>query len=180
MHNMRLEFEQQARRICGERIARVRYFEIAYEDGKPRWRREFGDVLDFGLDLETSNGRAFQVTWDSRFFAYGLSLQEGHLEEHLSAAAVWDVTEESRWSQVVNQTVRDVAVYWSEVESDGSVTCYPQDMALIFESGAKVFLSASQYVEDTDELFGMSDEVAVIFDEETAERYQVGKCACAP
>jgi hypothetical protein len=174
MHTMQLDFEQQARRLCGERIVRVRYSEIDYGDGKPGWRHHFGDVLDFGLELETSTGRIFHVIWDGRFFAYGLSLQEGDLAKHVTSAAVWDVTEESRWAQVINQAVRDVAVYWSEVETDASVTCYPQDIALIFESGARVILSASQYLEDTDQPFGMSDEVTVIFDEENAKRYRVG------
>ena len=53
----KLEYEEVAQRLMGERIQRVDYFEIDYEGGKEYWNADSAfDSLDYGLDLEMASG----------------------------------------------------------------------------------------------------------------------------
>lgn len=74
---------EHARRLIGSEIDRVRYINIDYERdqraaeligprvivddvewSEPTWQFPDCDSIDFGLELETRDGRLFSVTWD--------------------------------------------------------------------------------------------------------------------
>ncbi|WP_146448588.1 hypothetical protein [Bythopirellula polymerisocia] len=49
----------------------------------------------------------------------------------------------------------------------------PQDVKLAFTCGKHIYLSASQYVDTSDSLYGMSDDNLVVFEEAVAKKYRV-------
>lgn len=171
------DFENIVMRLQGRRVMRVYYYEIPYETGAPSWNRDVMDTLDFGLELEVESGQIFSITWGDEFVQYGISISENSLTMNVIDVRVWDVTMASRWSSIIGQMIVDIDTYWSWVESDDERQYYPQDIRLVFESGQSVFLSAAQYVEDSDELLGFADEVTVIFSDDVARHYRVGPYA---
>jgi hypothetical protein len=179
----RAAFEQHAQALCGQRIAKVRYFEINYEDGQLGWNY-YGnrfDTLDFGLELEMESGELFDVIWDKEFVQYNLSLRNGSLREEFlnGIVAVRDVTTEPNWRRLQHQPISEVRVYWSRQEVDGVRTFYPQTIEITFAEADKVYLSAASYRPSRDELWSVSDDVLVIFRDEVAQRYHVGPYAVA-
>lgn len=167
-------FELEVRRLCGARLSRVRYYEVS--GGDPAWDAipEL-DTADFGLDLVCDTG-AFHITWDSTFWSYGLRVKCGTLLDHLRSALFTEVTEASRWTTLIGQQITDVTVQWDDIPLPeyGYGTHYPQEIILSFELGAHVLLSAATYQDESHTLFGMSDNVVVIFDEAVARRFGVG------
>ncbi|GAA5532420.1 hypothetical protein Dalu01_00809 [Deinococcus aluminii] len=103
-------------------------------------------------------------------------MNRGALLDQLRAALVTEVTEDSRWAPLIGQHITDVTVYWEDVPTPnlGDGTRYPQDIALTFELGARVFLSAAIYEDSSHTLFRMSDNVVVVFDELFAQCLRVG------
>jgi hypothetical protein len=172
----RAAFELQASAISGHAIVRVHYAEIAYETGKPEWGY-FGerfDTVDHGIDLETVSGEIFSITWNGQSYGYGLMLQPGSIVQQIADAAVWDVTSTSRWRDILHVPINEVVVHWSWVEDNGGRIYYPQDLEIRFASDKRIFLSAAEYLPEQDALFPMSDNIVVIFDDDTARHYDVG------
>lgn len=70
----REDFEARAERLVGAVLVRVRYFDMDARDvvrlvpeGEewldPPWRNEDHDLLDWGLELDTLDGRTFSARW---------------------------------------------------------------------------------------------------------------------
>ncbi len=108
------------RRVIGSAIDRVRYIDIDYERdqraagligprvivdddewSEPTWQFPDCDSIDFGLELETRDGRLFSVTWDPPGLREGIGLREEPLlgtgVRVDGATAIWDVTNTSGW-----------------------------------------------------------------------------------
>jgi hypothetical protein len=173
----REEFEAQARQLLGQVVQRVRYCEIAYDEGTPFWCGDPRfDSLDFGLDLLTVSGERFSISWGAEFYQYGVSLAAG-LPEAYERSRVWDVSETSRWRDLLGQRIEDVHVFWSWVEwKEGFVNHrvhYPQDVKLVFENGREVYLCAFEVWTDGSTM-GMIDHITVFFDEALAHQFGVG------
>lgn len=168
------DFESQAKRLIGEQLVAVRYFECPNEDHKPYWKRKFFDSLDQGLDLEFEMGRVFSITWDWSFACYGLMVHEGSLATMLSDYAMWDVSNDSGWAPLIGGKITDVTVYWAKELRESVWIPYPLVIVLRFSTGERVFLCAAMNPYETDELDKGADEVTVIFSEDIARRYHVG------
>ena len=88
--NRRVALEAQAAALCGERIAQVRYLEIAYENGQAEWDR-YADrfhTLDYGLELEMESGQVYSIVWDWEFAEYGITVQPGSSQDDIQNCAV--------------------------------------------------------------------------------------------
>lgn len=190
------QYEQRVAAVVGRCISTVRYYEIAYEESQLYWDNGQFHSLDFGLDLKMEDGCRFKISWDSEFYQYEISLSEGSLADQLAeSVAMWDVSNHPKWKPLLHNEIVDAKVYWSWVEfttwqkqdslgrhlrqlfQKPERRDYPQDVELVFASGGRAFFSAAQYLKDEDKLFGMSDEVTVIFSDEVAARYEVGSYA---
>lgn len=171
-------YEANASQLIGQTLTGVRYFEIAYESAEPTWALspQVGHCLDFGVDLETVDGSVFGIIWDAEFFQYGIGIKTVSLANHLRRYHVWDVSDNDEWHQFIGSSISRVRVYWSWVETEGEDErlYYPQHLELGFDMGQRIFFSASEYFEDRDVLFPMSDAITVIFDEAVAQRYEIG------
>jgi hypothetical protein len=181
MKRSKLEYENDlAAMMVGECLHRVRYFEIQYETDEPYYLNDFfpGHLLDYGCDLEMSDGSIVGFIWDGEFFQYGVGIFRKSLHDEVKLAKVRDVTEEQNWANLVGKNISRTRVYWSWAQYEGQEKQdYPQDVELEFDDGSLVFLSASQYRKDTDTLWGMSDDIAVIFGENAAKQYKLGAYA---
>src|SRR5687767_4133082 len=122
----RVAFEARAAQLVGAVLAHVRYFDIDVSDGvrvvpegdewlDPPWRNEDHDLLDWGLELDTSDGRTFAARWETSPYE-GIGLDEGRLLETWlgpgASVAIWDVTSTERWRDYVGRTVTRVQVCW--------------------------------------------------------------------
>ncbi len=169
-------FEERVAALCGERIAQVRYFEISYENDQTGWDtyKDRFHILDFGLDLEMESGRIVGFIWDREFVQYNISMRHGTIQDDLLTCAIRDVTTDPAWFGLLHKRIDSVQIYWGEWIIDGAQVWYPQDVEVGFETGAKVYLCASQYREEQDGFDSSMDEITVIFREDMARLYHVG------
>ncbi len=170
---MQEEFESKVHSLIGERISRVKYFEIDYEGGKEYWNFNSGfDSLDYGLDLEMESGAVKGIIWGSEFYQYGISLVSVSLDTELKSSRKIDVTEISRWHKLIGSEIKNVKVIWSWIKEVGlfkNKIYYPQDLVLTLSNNKVVYISALEIREDT--YFGMADNITIFFDKVTACRY---------
>lgn len=172
------EFETQARRLVGQVVQRVRYFEIESGAGEPAWGGDPRfDSLDFGLDLLTVSGERFRLWWGAEFYMYGVSVESGG-PESVEGVRMWDVSETSRWRELLGSRIEDVHVFWSWVSweegTDKGRVQYPQDVKLVFEKDREVYISAFE-VSSGDSGLGTMDHITVFFDKAIAQRFGVGQ-----
>ena len=128
------EFESKVQSLVGERISKVKYFEINYEGGQEYWNSDLGfDSLDYGLDLEMESGAIEGIIWGSEFYQYGVSLVSASLDTELKSCQKIDVTKISRWHELIGNEIINVKVIWSWVKEVGlfkKKIYYPQDLVL--------------------------------------------------
>ena len=168
------EFEKQVKRIVSQTLKRVRYFEIQYEDNQSYWNQDDRfDSLDYGLDLEMMNGEVFGITWGAEFLPYGVSVDFKSLSNVLGRVQTWDVSDNSRWADLIGHKILDARVYWSWVTTDGKRTEYPQNIELVFDKNHKVYLSAFEIRPDGSQL-GMMDHITVFFSEDDVREFKIG------
>jgi len=167
-------FEKDVQELVGLQLRRVRYYES--QGDWPSWNTDPDfDSVEQGLDLIGPDA-SHSITWDATFWSYGLRIRSGTLVDFLSAGQFNDVSEESRWSDFLGQRVSDARLIWEPIPDplaqEGEV--YPQHLVLTFEAGDQVYLSAAAPQGPRAPFFGMSDRVAVLFDQELARLYLLG------
>jgi len=183
----------EARGLEWQAIVRVRYFNIDYFASQFRngalsarsiesdeewesatWRYPACDSVDFAVELETSSGRYFTVSWDSPGHVEGLGLRElravGNAFDDDAAVALWDVTERSNWSDLIGKTVTEVDLHYQPWGGDSEA--YWCDWVTVGFDGAEVsFLLADVEGADSDVPVPSADNVAVVFSPGTVPRW---------
>lgn len=181
MKRSKSKYENDIAALIGKQLKRVRYFEICYDTNLPHYLNDAfsGHLLDYGCDLEMRDGSIFGIIWDWEYFQYGIGITQTSLSTKLSGVRVWEVTNDKHWANLIGQTIAKVKVYWSWVQSEGSSEkiYYPQDVEVEFSNACLVFFSSSQYNQEKDALWGISDDIAIIFDKDAAKRYNIGPYA---
>lgn len=177
-------YEGQFHRLYGARLAEVRYFEIEYEGDFTGWSTasHVGHLLDFGLDLVMSDGSVFGFIWGADFFQYGVEFVRGSLRSQLNHYREVQASSHANWQPHLGHSISEIQVFWSWVDTHPAPhpearIHYPQDLAIRFDTGLVVYVSASQYEAENDTLFGMSDNLVVIFSDKSARRYKIGPYA---
>jgi hypothetical protein len=170
------EYLAQAEQLVGHRIIGVRYHEVLYTDDRnipliqPEWNRnpDF-DSLDHGLEFDLEDGSICHVTWGGEFHQYGVSILR-RAQQYVGDIRIWDVTNESRWRDLLNLRIVKADVYWSWVQYEGDPRRieYPQSLRLAFEGGAEVYLSAFE-IRDENFRMGCMDSITVFFDRQAAQ-----------
>jgi hypothetical protein len=174
---------EHARRLVGRELKSVRYYDIDYrredwaagrtgpriilnqaEWSQPTWAYADCDSLDFGIDLEVTDGSVFSVTWDPPGQQEGLGLRQERLLDQAFRpdiwAAVWDVSSRSRWTPLVGRAVTDVQLHYLPWQPPEGFWC-PR-ITLRF-GAARVELCLGQG-ESGREVSPSADNVAVLFD----------------
>ena len=110
----RVELEERVAALCGERIAKVRYFEINYENGQTGWDtyKDRFHTLDYGLDLEMESGRIVGFIWDWVFMSHHIALRDGSIRDDIIDCAVRDVTTDPAWAGLLHQPITEARLYW--------------------------------------------------------------------
>ena len=95
-------------------------------------------MLDWGLELDTSDGRMFATNWYTSPFE-GIDFDEERLLDTSLGSdawvAIWDVTATERWGDYVGRTVTRVQVCWERWEHD-AFACH----AIVLDVGDAMFV----------------------------------------
>ncbi|QDT68220.1 hypothetical protein MalM25_11380 [Planctomycetes bacterium MalM25] len=177
----REQFEAAIQALVGLELADVTYYEIEYETQKRCYLHQpnIGHFLDFGVEFRMACGSYRSFLWDGTFYQYGIGLFPHKASLEVSTQRQWVVSDTREWCQFLGSSVESARVYWSWVAKSPATpeayrTYYPQDIELAFTCGKHIYLSASQYSDNSDSLYGMSDDILVVFDESAAKKYCVG------
>lgn len=172
-------FEDRAGLFQGRVLYDVVYWLLPGSDAKDSWDLGALHCLDYGLDLNV-DGVTLGITWGSEFYPYGLSLLDSSVADTVSDAAHISMRVRAPWNELIGQKIERMRVFWGTVESDSSERdriTYPQDLAIDFERGTRMYVSAAKCVDGGKKLFGMADEIAVLTSEPLARAYHVGPYA---
>lgn len=168
----RATFEARAERLVGAVLAHVRYFDMDTSEGvrvvpegqewlEPPWRCEDHDLIDWGLELETRDGRTFAAGWYVSPFE-GIDFDEKPLLETwlgpAASIAIWDVTATEAWRDYVGRTVTRVQVCWEQIERR-AFACH----AVVLDFGSAMFVVG-----------GEGDNIGVTFGTDAACARAVG------
>ena len=177
----REQFDAAAQNLVGLKLVGVTYFEIECdtEERSYLYQPQIGHFLDYGLEFRMADGQFRSFLWDATFYPYGIGIFPHQAKIEISTARQWIVNNTSEWTPLIDSTIEAVEVYWSwgpELVADTKAhrISYPQDLKLSFSAGQHIYISASQYLDSSETLFGMSDEILVVFDESSATRHCIG------
>jgi len=169
----RNEFESNLQSLVGERIKAIQYYEVEYENGEVLWNYDPRfDSLDYGLDLVMESGLTKGIIWGSEFCQYGISMVSQSLSLELRGGRKIDVSNTSRWKDIIGREIENVKIIWSwekEVGLFKKKIYYPQDLILTFSGEKSVFISAMEIREGSH--FGMADNITVFFNKNDAEKF---------
>lgn len=150
--------------LVGARVSGVRYVELTHEGLPEHWHENPDlDSLDFGLEFDLDDGRVVSIAWDWQFESHDLNVFEGALqpERVSSGAAIYDVGNRSRWSELLGRRIEDARLDWARWDPGGE---FPQDLVLRFEGDRTVWIMAAEQRGD-DWLSVAMDHVTVAFDD---------------
>lgn len=179
----RATYEANLKQLVGFAIECVVYFELDYQDGRQYFRDypETGHFLDFGVELIDATGRTVCLTWDGTFFQYGMGVYVDIPSAEVLPGLAYDVTNDPEWTPFLRRKIVAVESYWTGVfdsmAPDATETSYPQDIRITFDNNRSLYLSAAQFLNDSGELSGMSDNVLIIFHDEVAQKHKLGPWA---
>jgi hypothetical protein len=133
---------RHARLLVGLRLTAVRYYDIDYGrfdiaedlDGprvimdeaewvEPAWSCAGFHRVDYGVELETAEGRYFSVTWDPPGDREGIGLREvasSGADLAADSVAVWEVGRRSVWQGFLDTEITDVVPHylpWDDLET---------------------------------------------------------------
>ncbi len=183
--NTRAEFDANINRLIGFTIDHVVYFEIDYQNGRPLFRDhpETGHFLDFGVEMIDPSGRSCCITWDATFFQYGLGVFVDTASAEVLSGLSYAVTDDPEWVPFIGCKIVNVESYWAWVAdnmaANANRTYFPQDLRLAFDNNRSIYLSAAQFVNDSGKLFGMCDNVLIVFNDDVAAHHKIGPWAVA-
>ncbi len=173
---------QVASCLAGLQLAAVRYCQIDYAlpdrpdglDGPrqvvsdsewqdPTFRYAFGDSTDFGVELETTCGRLFTVSWDSPSWHEGIWLRQvplvGYAVQFDANCAIWDVSDAGRWDRFIGQEITAVRLHYRPWAPNDGFWCTRITVTI---SGSDVEFLGGQADAEQD-LAPSADNIAVIF-----------------
>lgn len=181
----REQYDSAIQEVVGLELATVTYYEIKYEVSGPYYLHHpgIGHFLDFGVEFRMACGQYRSFFWDGTFYQYGIGPYPQKATLELTGTnSKWDVSERKEWKELIGCRIESAEVFWSwashsDAPRKSQRIYYPQDIKLSFAGGKCIYISASQYLEETDTLFGMSDDILIVFEESVARNYGIGPYA---
>ena len=176
--------------FIGQVIRKVIYGELKYssdEEGeninpKPYYKTKYLDIdtLDHSIYFKTDS-QTIYVYWDNTFISYGLSSRQIELTESTNDyEQKWDVSSETKWTQVLGHGITDFKINWEEIWTsnlDGSnkvASTYPQAFLFTLDNEKKVVISAAEFKRDNeDEIYGLMDNILVTTNLELARQLKL-------
>lgn len=84
----------------------------------------------------------------------------------------WDVSNQSRWSSLIDKKITGADSYWYEFTEDRKSFLLPQELKLVFEFGAPVCISLCMI--ENDIYHTAVDQITVFFDDQVARAIGIG------
>jgi len=176
-------FRSEANGLVGQSLTSVAYYLVDYgaddhrqgavgprhissatELADPYWRHPSCDTVDFAVQFTTAAGRVFTVSWEIPGRVEGIGLREvsavGQALTESAVAAVWDVTNEATWSDLIGQVVEDVQLEYEPWTEDSKAQWCMQISLRVGE--AQIFLRLAEGEFGTDRIVPSADNIAVI------------------
>ena len=173
---------RDAQPLVGLRLARVRYFDLDWIDyptsartivepqewQQPPWRHPTCDTIDWGLELESTTGRVFSISWD-RPVGDSMGISEQPMLDGCGDA-IWDVTERSRWRNHIGHVISGITLHyfpWSPTgvwEDDRWPDGWWCPRITIDFGGPVVEVLLAKTLSDDHILFPVHDNMAVVFE----------------
>ena len=167
--------------LINSELISVEYYEIAYEPTNPTpyFRTNFERIhsIDYSLVLTTSNGR-FELCWDDEFHQFGIGINS-YSNSRFSNFQCWDVSNEVFWAELLGCQIISTQIDWDEVttqHSDGTkeLNIYPQSIRILFSNKRTIFISAADFLNESDPVvMGMMDNLTVTDDEKLARKVKM-------
>jgi hypothetical protein len=96
--------------------AGVRIIEDAGEVEHPTWRCDGFDAVDYGIELETSDGATWSLTWDPPGDHEGIGLRKepliGSAVSPDASVAVWEVAGSPLWSPITLAPIEGIQLHY--------------------------------------------------------------------
>ncbi len=186
-----IDFGDTCRQMfIGQVIRKVIYGEVKYfsdEEGKkinpePYYKTKYSDIdtLDHSVYFKTDS-QTIYVHWDNTFASYGLSSRQIELTESTNDyEQKWDVSNETKWTQILGHRITDFKINWKEIWTsnlDGSnkvASTYPQAFLFTLDNEKKVVISAAEFKRDNeDEIYELMDNLLVTTNMELARQLKL-------
>jgi len=171
-----INFEKKFIELVGLTLDSVEYAEIIYdsENPMPFYNTEFDLIhsIDFSISLYTSSGERVEIYWDDTFFQYGIGMRINE-KSNLTQFQKWNVTDTNVWQDHIGEKITDVKLYWETIISDDEEIVYPQSLKISFTNDKKMFISAAQFLDNSDKVFGISDNLVVTNNEFLAKHIDI-------
>lgn len=180
-------WESRLQQLVGERIARVRYVDLEYDDPEqgaaaadPGRRSIEADAelhgLDYGLEIDFASGAQWWCTWQIPG-AEGESLLSGvgrALTREVQGARVWDVSDVPPWSMVADVPITNVRILWDHWPADATVSSpelWCQNAYLIaFGDGTELVIALGERDVGSGDFRPTADNLAVFLSRDAAAR----------
>ncbi len=148
--------------LTGDRIARVIYREIRYDDGQPGYRASDHHSLDYGPELHLQSGRVVSFIWEWPI-CYYLGVSVADLSTTLSGEhASWDVSAEAPWPTLLGREIRAAHVEW--FRDDQGPGDFPLTTKLVIDANQPLYITLGVGGDPDDHL-------ALLFSEDVAHAY---------
>ncbi|MFD1468586.1 hypothetical protein ACFQ48_10155 [Hymenobacter caeli] len=126
------------------------------------------DTLDHSIYFKTDRETIF-IYWESTFCSYGVISKLIDFTENTNTyEQKWDVSEETKWTDIVGQKIVDFKIDWKETgildlnRNYHFVTLYPQIFQIKFGNEKMIYITASELKKGEDEYHSMMDNLLVI------------------
>lgn len=177
------DFENLSLKLVGQKIIKVEYAELDYEESSiPYYPTKFKnlDSIDFSIFLHTDKNDLIEICWDDTFFQYGIGIKINEKSDFLNFKK-WDVTEIELWKTFIGSKIENVNINWEKVtttteqkSSKLEFLIYPQDIKITFSNEKNIYISAASFLNENDDIvFGMSDNLTVTDNEELARKVKM-------
>lgn len=157
-----------AQDLIGERLAKIRYFDGANDQGIPFFSIDTQDQMHElmqGVDLVTASDASFSFRWEGfgPWCNYELQFQAGSTADTLVADhPVTDVSKLPQWLMRVNHTIKAV-IFTSPIGPNKSLC----DCRIDFEEAPSVWICARCVNNDCKD---NGDDTIIVFDRNEAQR----------
>jgi hypothetical protein len=178
------EYQREASGLVGETIEAVRYLNLDYltegfrhgevgprrivadpERDQPTWRHPACDSVDFAVEIDTRSGRHFTIAWETPGARLGLGLREllalGNAFREDTEVAIWDVTRQGEWRDLVGKAVSAVTMHYERWDNDGALWC--PWMTVVIDGKSVEFLLTEGQPDKPDSPAPCGNNVAVVF-----------------
>jgi hypothetical protein len=175
-------FEAKAAGVEGRRLLSVDYWDVL-EPAEAEWDHGDWHHAVMGVQLGTDQGPV-TVIWTAAFFAYGVEVFLGPIEEHLVAEGGPhrvgpDINVESPWAGRIGSLITGSALHWTHVRVGGAVRADGQVVGQTYEAevptvlrldlaaGPVWFVAAVPRSPEMQDFIILGDEIIVVFSAET-------------